>query len=380
VWQVWYTDHNVIRLIAQVKLLPTPEQADALRRTLETAHAACNTISETAWNTQTFRQFPIHRLTYHHIKEAYNLTAQMTVRCIAKVADAYKVDRKVQRTFRPHGSIAYDDRILRWNIHTSSVNLWTVDGRLTIPFICGPRQRELLPTRRGETDLAYVNGQFYLLATCDVEEPMTEDVEGVLGVDLGVTNIATASDGTIHSGKAIKNVRHRHRRLRTKLQQKGTKGSRRRLKQLAGKERRFARHTNHVISKELVQRAQHTRRAIALENLKGIRSRVRVRRSQRAVLHSWAFHQLRSFINYKARLAGVPVHYIDPRNTSRTCPSCGHCEKANRKTQISFLCTSCGTAGLADVIAAENIRRVAVSLPYYSDPPAGGAPRVPACG
>jgi hypothetical protein len=53
-----------LRLTIQLKLLPIPEQADALRRTLERANAACDFISQVAWDTQTFRQFPIHRLTY----------------------------------------------------------------------------------------------------------------------------------------------------------------------------------------------------------------------------------------------------------------------------------------------------------------------------
>src|SRR5689334_23361884 len=106
-----------MRLSIQLKLLPTPEQADALQRTLETANAACNTISQVAWETKTFRQFPIHRLTYQDVRESFGLAAQLTVRCIAKVADAYKLDRKTMRTFTPHGAIAYDDRILAYTHH-----------------------------------------------------------------------------------------------------------------------------------------------------------------------------------------------------------------------------------------------------------------------
>jgi transposase len=99
-----------------------------------------------------------------------------------------------------------------------------------------------------------------------------------------------------------------------------------------------------------------------------IRSRVRARRSQRATLHSWSFAQLQACILYKALLCGIPVHRVDPRNTSRTCPQCGHIAKANRKTQASFVCTSCGYAGHADVIAAGNISgRAPVSVPYCSE-------------
>src|SRR5215213_6069361 len=93
-----------MRLTIQLKLLPTPEQADALKRTLEMANAACDSISQVAWATSTFGQFPIHRLTYNHVRETFGLAAQLTVRCIAKVADAYKLDRKTQRTFASLGA------------------------------------------------------------------------------------------------------------------------------------------------------------------------------------------------------------------------------------------------------------------------------------
>lgn len=363
---MWHT--HSMRFTIQLKLQPTPEQADALTRTLERANEACNYISRVAWEAKTFRQFAVHKLVYQPVRDTFGLAAQLTVRCIAKVADAYKIDRKTLRSFSPHGAIAYDDRILSLALPKSEASIWTLDGRQAIPFVCGKRQRQLLASQRGETDLALVNGEWYLFAVCEVEAPEPIDVAGVLGVDLGVTNIAVDSDGETHSGKAIKNVRYRHRRLRQKLQRLGTKGSRRRLRRLAGQERRYAAWVNHNLSKRIVAKAERTKRAIALEDLTHIRTRVRARRSQRATLHSWAFFQLRAFIAYKAALVGVPVHFVDPRNTSRTCPACGCIDKANRKTQASFVCTSCGLAGPADVIAAGNIsRRAPVSVPYCSD-------------
>jgi IS605 OrfB family transposase len=364
-----------MKLTVQLKLQPTPAQADALRRPLETANAACDYISQVAWETQTFRQFAIHKLTYQAARETFHLAAQLTVRCIAKVADAYKLDRKVQRSFAPHGAVAYDDRILSCALPDSLVSIWTLDGRQAIPFVCGERQRALLATKRGETDLAFVSGNWYLFASCEIETPELIEVTSALGIDLGVTNIATDSDGEVHSGKAIKNVRYRHRRLRNKLQKLGTLGSHRRLRKLAGQERRFANHVNHCLAKRIVAKAECTKRAIALEELTHIRTRMKARRSQRATLHCWAFAQLRGFISYKAQLRGVPVHFVDPRNTSRTCPACGQCAKENRKTQASFVCTSCGFAGPADVIAAGNIsRRAAVNRPHCSEAEGSVAP------
>ncbi len=361
---------HFVKLIAQLKLLPTPEQADALLRTLETTNAACNYMSQVAWDAKTFGKFDLQKLCYEPVREQFGLAAQVTIRALAKVGDAYKLDNTRIRTFRPHAAIAYDDRILSYAIPDSSVSIWTLDGRQRIPFICGTRQRDLLSTRQGETDLAFVRGEWYLFAVCDVEEPDPQDVDDVIGIDLGITNIAVDSDGAIHSGSAVKSVRYRHRRLRNRLQKKGTLAAKRRLRKLAGQEYRFAKDVNHTISKRIVREAQRTKRAIALEDLKGIRMRVRARKSQRTVLHSWSFFQVQAYIAYKARQVGVPVVLVNPRNTSRTCPACGHIAKANRATQASFKCVRCGCAGHADTIAAGNIRvlgRAAVMQPYISE-------------
>lgn len=356
-----------MKLIAQVKLLPTPEQAATLKRTLTAGNAACEFISKQAWQTQTFGQYDLHHLCYRDVREKFKLTAQMAVRCIAKVADAYKLSRKIRRKFKPTGSLAYDDRILRWM--PDSVSIWTMDGRMMIPFVCGARQRELLQTRQGESDLVLFRDKFFLSATCDVEEPTPKDITGILGVDLGVTNIAVDSDGEKHSASAINNVRYRNCRLRAKLQHKGTHAAKRRLKALAGREARFAKWTNHSLSKKIVAKAQGTRRGLALENLMGIRERTRLRRSQRAMLNSWSFFQLRAFLDYKARREGVPVVYVDPAYTSQTCPACGCVDKRNRPTQSLFSCVACKFSGFADHIAAINIsRRGAVNRPNFPRP------------
>lgn len=355
-----------MKLIADIKLQPTEAQADSLKRTLETANAAANFLSDIAWETQTFRRFDLQKVGYYAIRDRFGLTAQMAIRLLAKVADGYKLDKVTRRTFRPLGSIAYDNRILAYKTG-NAVSIWTVDGRQTIPFVGGERQLALLQNRQGEADLVYRNGEWYIYQTCDVQEPEAQPVDDFLGVDLGVVNVAVDSDATVYAGNTINNVRHRHRRLRTKLQKKGTKAARRRLKKLAGKERRFAKWTNHNISREIVQTAERTDRGIALENLEGIRERIRARRGQRAILHSWSFYELRFFIEYKAKRAGVPVVAVDPAYTSQTCPCCGHVDKKNRPNQSTFSCVQCGFSGLADHVAATNIRgRATVNLPYIS--------------
>lgn len=356
-----------MKLIAQIKLQPTEQQADTLKRTMEAANRAANYLSNLAWETKQFKQYDLHHAAYYSIREQFGLSAQAAVRVISKVADAYKLDRKTKRSFRLLGSVAFDDRILSYRLSDQTVSIWALDGRLRLSFVCGERQWAFLSAQRGESDLIYRDGAFYLLATCEVEETPQAEVTEHLGIDLGVTNIAVDSDGAVFQGKTVKNVRYRHRRLRAKLQRKGTKSTRRRLKKLSGKERRFATWVNHNVSKSIVAKAKDTARGIALEDLTHIRKRVTARKPQRATLHSWSFAQLRSFIEYKAKLNGVSVVAVDPRNTSRTCPACNCVDKANRPNQSTFLCVRCGFSGLADHIAACNIAgRAAVNPPNVS--------------
>jgi len=353
-----------MKLIARVKLEPTPEQHALILQTLEAANAACDFVGELAWRERVFGQFALHRLCYANVRAQFGLGADVAVRVFAKVADAYKLDKATPRAFKPHGAFPFNDRLVSYKLDQRIVSIWTMAGRQKMPFVISEHAALLLEGLRGECDLLYRKGEFYLCQTCDVDESPEIAPDGFLGVDLGIANIAVSSDGTFHQGKSMKGVRYRHRQLRRKLQAKQTPSAKRKLKRLSGKEQRFAKDVNHVISKQIVQTAKDTGRGIALEDLTHIRERVTTRRGQRAILHSWSFAQLRAFITYKARRLGVPVVAVDPRNTSRQCPACGHIDKANRKTQDSFLCTSCGLVGRSDYFAARNIsRRATLSLP-----------------
>lgn len=364
--ETWY--NLSMKLTAKVKLQPTPEQHSVLLKTLERANVACNAISNSAWASQTFSQVGIHKLVYYDVREQFELSAQMTVRCIGKVVQAYRLDKKTRRTFQEHGAIAYDNRILSWYPDTRSVSIWTLNGREHMPFQAGKRQLELLEMQQGESDLGYIDGEFYLFSTCEIEAPEPIDVEGVLGVDLGIVNIATDSDGEQYSGGHLRNLRRHHGRLRKRLQSKGTKSAKRLLKKRNRKESRFAHDVNHVVSKHLVLKAKRTKRAIALEELKGIRSRIRARKPQRRELHSWSFHDLGQKILYKAELHGVPVVFVDPAYTSQTCCECGAIDKKSRKSQSVFHCVHCGALLHADANAARVIAgRVEVNLPHAGD-------------
>jgi putative transposase len=192
-----------------------------------------------------------------------------------------------------------------------------------------------------------------------------------------VVNLATDSDGETHSGASVEAVRQRYHSRRQRLQKAASarkkrgrrpKNIRRALQRTKRREANFRRNENHRLAKRIVQKAKDTGRGLALEELKGIRERTRFRKPQRARISGWAFFQLRTFLAYKARLAGVSLTLVDPKNTSRTCAVCGHCDPKNRKNQARFCCQACGHQDHADINAARNIRaRAAVNQPQFSE-------------
>ena len=294
-----------MKLTAKIKLQPTQKQCEILLKTLEAANAACNYASRRAWETKTFNRFKLHHLVYGSIREQFGLSAQVAVRAVDKVSTAYKLRKKTQCVFKPHGAFPYDNRILSFKPADQAVSIWTLQGRQHMTYQCGERQNRLLEGSRGQADLCYINREFYLFVVCEVEAPEPEDVTDFLGIDMGIINLAADSDGETYSGKAIDTQRRKHAHRRRNLQKKGTQAAKRKLHNLSGKQGRYQSNTNHCISKRVVQKAQDTGRGIAVENLNGIRDRVTVRRRQRAQHANWAFYQLRGFIEYKAERAGI---------------------------------------------------------------------------
>ncbi|GAC1509345.1 MAG: RNA-guided endonuclease TnpB family protein [Steroidobacteraceae bacterium] len=347
-----------MKLVASVRLLPEPEQATLLRDTLERCNAACDWLAALAIETKTRRQYDLHKLGYADMRANFGLAAQVAVRCVAKVADSLKAgDKKTQRTFHRHAAQPYDERIFRFLPNIDAISIWTLAGRQIVPFACGTRQRELLKVAKGQVDLMFVRGKWMLSATCDLVETPLIGADDAIGIDMGIVNLAVDDLGKSHSGAEIEDVRRRqHSRCRA-LQKVGTRSAKRALRRASGKQARFQRHTNHVLSKTIVADAERGRCLIALEDLGGIRNRVKAKRHQRARMANWGFAELRELICYKAALKGVAVVLIDPRNTSRQCSCCSLIDKRNRPNRDDFLCIGCGFAAPADTNAARNIRQ-----------------------
>ena len=342
-----------MKLTLQIKLLPTDEQAGMLKSTFSIFNEACNTISQIAWERCVFNQFGLHKEVYYSIKGTYPLSSQLVVRAISKVADAYKLDRKKQRRFREFGAVTYDSRVLSYNTTKNICSISLIGGREKIAYTC--YRPQLMQYAKGEADLVLIKDKFYLYQTIDIPDEEEESAEDFIGVDMGLTDIVSLSDGTNISSNEVKDIRNRYNKVRASAQSKGTRNCHKLLKRLKGREKRFATIVNHRISKQVVSKAKEEHKGIAIEDLKNIRWGMNSKKRNktfRRKSNSWNFYQLRSFLEYKCKMAGVQIVAIPPAYTSKTCHNCGHIGIRNGK---HFHCTHCGNVADADVNAALNI-------------------------
>jgi putative transposase len=373
-----------VKQVVKVRMLPTDVESTALAGTLLACNTAATWLSAKMHAERVHRKHDAQKRFYTELRARFGLSAQPAIRVIGKVADAYTTLRAntaagnygppgsqqramVQTTpvsFRGDAAQPFDARCLSWRIpytigdREAAVSIWTVHGRLRrVRVLAAPRDLASLRTRSiGETDLVSRDGKWFLYATIEAPEPqVTDPVNGFVGVDLGIVNIATTSDGDRTAGARLNRYRKRQARLRRRLQAKKTSSARRLLRKRRRKESRFAADINHQVSKRIVAEAERTGRGVAIEQLSGIRDRVRLRKPQRATMHSWAFAQFCRFLTYKASVAGVALVQIDPAYTSQTCSRCGHVDKRNRCSQSKFECGRCGFVGHADHNAAVNI-------------------------
>ena len=158
---------------------------------METVNSAANRLSQLAWDAKEFRRFPLHKTYYRQIRDEFPLSAQIVCLLNAKVVDAYKLDKKVQRVFRKHGCIAYD--CPHPFPESDSVHRKHLDARRSrakMPFVCGEKQRALLAYPRGESDLILRKGKWFLNITVDVPEDKEIEAVDVLGMDMGIVEIA----------------------------------------------------------------------------------------------------------------------------------------------------------------------------------------------
>lgn len=350
-------------LTVSCKLQPTKEQVGKIEATLHNFAAACNYTNQSV-DPKLTNNVRIQSLVYQDIRTRFGLSANLAVRVINRVAGNRKTakkDGKPVKEFRPT-SADYDARIFAYREPDQTASLTLVGGREHIKLKLAnyqigklkgktPTSATLVKTRKSE---------YFIHIQVKDESPEPIPAQRVLGVDLGRTDIAVTSEGEKFSGQHVTRIRNHYARLRASIQKKGTKGAKRLLKRLSGKERRFQHWVNHNISKHLVDRALQTNSVIALEDLTGIRKRTNQQprsKKERRLSNSWAFYDLRMLIGYKALGAGVEVVLLPPAYTSKTCHCCYVIGDRQGKR---FRCVNqqCGWHGDSDLNGAFNLSKL----------------------
>jgi putative transposase len=274
------------------KLSLDTDAATAIRATAEAFNAAATYCASVAWSERITNKNKLHHVVYGPTRVNHGLGAQLACCARDKAAEAVRAARANGSdscpTFAPDSSIRYDARTYRL-MSLDRVSLNTLTGRVIGQLVLGEFQRRHLydtSWKIGGAELVQRGGQFYLHITQTKADPAPDEPTGFLGVDLGITNLAADSEGESYSGVTVQRIRERRFQHRQRLQRANTRRARWRLRQLARKESRFQKDVNHCISKQLVQKAHTTRKALAVEDLNGIRQRVTVRREQRRVHQS----------------------------------------------------------------------------------------------
>jgi putative transposase len=358
-------------LTVSCKLKVSQSQAAKLDATLEAFGQALNWVNQ---NTpeKVANAVKLQSLCYREIRARFGLSSNLAQQVCRRLAGARKVAQQKNRPVKAFkgGFATYDARIFSFREKDWSVSLTTVEGRERFELAIGRYQRERLAgsNPKSATLVKRKDGSYSIQICVEAEPSPPQRTGRVLGVDLGRTDIAHTSDGDNWNGQQLNKVRDHYSRLRAVLQRKaskGTRSSRRRcrelLQRLSGKERRFQTWVNHRISKAIVSRAKATNSAIALEDLTGIRERVNQQprnKAERRRTNSWAFYQLRQFLEYKARAAGVSLILVPPAYTSQTCHRCLHIHPEQGKSYRSgksFKCGHCGWEGDADLNGANVI-------------------------
>lgn len=320
---------------------------DMIVDTLELYKQGLQYCIENGWELRIKNNIKLHPFVYSELRKI-GLPSQLAVSCIKQACGILKKTKS--KPFINFASIRYNAP-RSFSFKNNVLSISTISGRVKIPIQIPDYAKKYFDDWKIVESLLYQKkDKSYFTFTFSQESPEASNQHcEVLGVDLGVNNLAVTSDNVFYGNK-IKSLRKRRDRLVSKLQSKGTRGSKKKLKKLSGTWRRFMRWTNHNISFSIVSKLKKGD-IIVMEDLSGIRISARYNKW----VHKWAFRQLQDFIEYKALERGIRVVYVNPAYTSKEC---NRCHSKNTIRHSGFLeCRNCGHTINSDINGARNIAR-----------------------
>ena len=328
-------------------------------------------------NNSTSKRF-LHKVQYERIKEECPTLPTGLVQCARDVAveavKAWNVKRtklkrkhpkKAERMRRPSMkekcTMRYDVRTvtLRGSQLTFSTCGRRVKAIISIPGFFTERYPDSEGWKLKGANMGIDRkGRVFVNLIYECPDYDTVENDGrIVGLDRGVYNIVTTSDGTHYGAKDARRVKRKYNHVRSELQEKGTRSAKRRLNAISGCEKRFVHDQNHCISKKLANTDGDVSIYVLedLSSMNMLRLRGKSNKTMRKWLSAWSYSDLEFKLIYKCRRNGIRVEFVDARYTSQKCSVCKTIDKASRKGN-RYVCRHCGNEMHADVNAAINIR------------------------
>ena len=315
------------------------------------------------WEERTYNKNKLHNLTYNKVRRMYPQLQSSLVQCARDMASDMLKREKFQHRKpikKTYSAIRYNQRTFSPFLKSNYLSISTVNGRkrysIHIPsyfqkYVEGKVKSLTIGLKRKKRIIAYLG-----LELPDID--VRKNPRDFLGVDRGINRVVVLSNNLFYNSNHIKAVKWNYQRLRQELQSKGTRPAKRKLQNISRRERRFMTDLNYQIAKWIVSQPFD---CIVLENLKGIKKRIRPKTLRKRSMN-WAYYQLERFIIQKAEVVGKIVLFVHPNYTSQCCSRCGYIDPKNRAKQAIFKCKECGLELNADLNASRNISRLGTSV------------------
>ena len=358
---------DYVRRTAITRLQLTGEQCELLEETISEWKRGCQLATDMAWGKCNTKS-DVQPLAYDDVRDKTDLGSQHAVLATHQAAQAItgcierrSKDKKVSKPAFTAPTVKYDTRTMTL-FEDDTVSLSTIESRvrcdLALPEADDGYQRQYLDSEKWnvtESTLTARDGDYFLHIGFrrhknDTERNTAEDGT-VLGVDLGIENLAVTSTASFVSGRELAHDLREFEKVRAGLQQTGTRSAHRTLKQSSGRELRYIRDVLHRASNAIVAEALRFEcDVIAFEDLTHIRDSTGASWG-----HKWAFRILYEQVEYKAEAEGILVRQVGSAYTSKRCVECGFTADENRPTRNDFRCVKCESEANADYNAAKNI-------------------------
>ena len=328
---------------------------------LETCNVIYNSYVDWCFEQKSYNKNKAHKELYEKLKIEFPKVPTGLLQTIRD--NALESVKALKFKFKPikkaHSHVRYDARTISLRGNQLTFSFWVDQNRIKstvqIPEFFKKRYDgwKFKAATIGYDRLRKCFKANLIFKSDDVEK----QGDRVVGVDRGLYNIVSLSNGFRYASNGIRKVKREVLFLKKQLQAKNTPSAKRKLKKLSGYEKRFSLNVNHNISKQL---AEMPFDIFAMEDLSGIRKQKSKGKRLNKWLSNWSFWQLEQLLKYKAEAKGKSIVKVDARYTSQKCSNCSQIEKKNRNGS-HYVCDHCGYREHADVNAAKNIRNNLIS-------------------